>query len=1410
MSLERFVKMFTAAVPDATSEEIADALWLAANSPAGQGDIRDYGPGDSALNAMVSAGYLRRSGGAGRPPSRMPADFAPALGDLRREVPSPGPAVLDECATAERLARGIRLPALRSATERWLDLALVIDASASMEIWRDTVHELRTTLELAGVFRHVRAWWLDTDTHTGEDFLLRSYEPPQASIAHSPWELLDPTRRRVTLVVSDCLGTAWRDRRVARLLERWAGTNHVSIVQMFPQRLWRRCAPPVAAVQIQARRPAMENRRFAVRYRHVADPGPGFRHGYGEQPSQGDGVPIPVVLFDRRWLERWVQIVCGTAEWADVPAMFTGRVAQSQQEAGAEASARARVARFRATASQEAYQLAGYLTFAPLTLPAMRLVQQAMLPFSSASHLAEVLTGDLLVQAPEPDGALTGDPPVLYEFHPGVRDLLRSSVQRSAGLAVLRLVTRHVTSRSGRPVDILALLDAHADERLTTLVQADRRFATIARSALRGLGGRYTDVADRLGSHLDRFRLSHGSAGTWPTGGMTQVPDGLQANTPDVRPVPHGSPPSSPETQFPVFAQPVRGDEVSYPPNDHQGRERRGDMPAIWIGVPPRNPYFTGREDLLRDIHERLTGKVTALVPHALHGHGGVGKTHLAIEYVHRYQSEYNLVCWISAEQPAIVRTTIADLAKRMNLPSLTVDDAVRSVLTALRQNQPYDRWLLVFDNVNMPKDIEDFLPIGSGHMIVTSRSDVWTGMAQVVEVDVFQREESIAFLRSRLSEIREEDADQLARRVDDLPLALEQAAAWQVETLTPTGEYLGLFDERLRRLQEMEAVRAGVLRTDYPLPVAVTWSLALDRLRESQPEVVLLLQLCAFFAPEPIPWNVLSVGRFVEALPENLRQALSSNRERDRMIREIKKYALAQVDYGTNRLQLHRLAQLVLREQLSGQSERDEVRHQAHMLMAAADPGDPDVPDNWERYRDLWPHVEPSEAVECVHRDVREMVLNLTRYLYVQGSYDAGQAFAETALRRWEQVFGPDDQATLVLVRHLATIQRALGRDSDARDRGMECYNTLRRVYGDDDEEALSAGNVVGGTYRGLGRFSEALNLDRDLYPRHVRVFGDEHPRTLMSQNNLALDYFLMGDYDQAAALDAAVLQARRRVLGEDNPFTLQSEDGYARDLREAGQYQQARNQLENTLSRYVATLGMIHPSTLRAAKQLAIARRKAGDYVEALRLSEETYASYQSRLGPIHPDTLSAAGNLVNDLRITGDFDAAGALAAETLQQYQELLGDSHPFTLSAENNYAIVLRQSGRVADASRLSGHCLAGFRETLGPEHPYTLSAATTHANDLSAMGDRGAATELLEATYGAFKQVLGPYHPYTLSCAVNLVQDLRATNQEEDAARLADATMDRYAEALGHGHPEAVSGRTLAVRSECSTDAPYT
>jgi anion-transporting ArsA/GET3 family ATPase len=50
-------------------------------------------------------------------------------------------------------------------------------------------------------------------------------------------------------------------------------------------------------------------------------------------------------------------------------------------------------------------------------------------------------------------------------------------------------------------------------------------------------------------------------------------------------------------------------------------------------------------------------------VVQALHGMGGVGKTQLAIEYAHRFAEDYEVVCWITAEQAGSIGEQFAALA---------------------------------------------------------------------------------------------------------------------------------------------------------------------------------------------------------------------------------------------------------------------------------------------------------------------------------------------------------------------------------------------------------------------------------------------------------------------------------------------------------------------------------------------------------------------------------------------------------------------------------------------------------------------------------------------------------------------------------------------------------------------------
>jgi nucleoside phosphorylase len=365
-------------------------------------------------------------------------------------------------------------------------------------------------------------------------------------------------------------------------------------------------------------------------------------------------------------------------------------------------------------------------------------------------------------------------------------------------------------------------------------------------------------------------------------------------------------------------------------------------LPQVWGDIPPRNPNFTGRETLLAHLHSALqTGRETAVLPQALHGMGGVGKSQMAIEYVHRHSCDYDLIWWIPAEQPAQILTSLAELAQRLGLPvSGRPTDTASAVREALSTGSvPYKNWLLVFDNAEDVPEVRRYFPTGgAGKILVTSRNPEWGRVARAIEVDVFTRDESKEFLTLRTKEVSDSDADRLAEALGDLPLAVEQAAAWQRATGMPVDEYLQLLEEKGMELLDDRS------SPDYPVSVSAAWNVSLDKLAEENPGAAQLLQLIAFFAPEPISREVLGGAadvRIADPLDATRRDSYSLALA----LWDIQRYALARIDPTGGAVQLHRLVQAVVLRRMDEQ-QRTTIQRGAERLRAGAGGRSPRRPE--------------------------------------------------------------------------------------------------------------------------------------------------------------------------------------------------------------------------------------------------------------------------------------------------------------------------------------------------------------------------------------------------------------------------------------------------------------------------------
>ena len=587
--------------------------------------------------------------------------------------------------------------------------------------------------------------------------------------------------------------------------------------------------------------------------------------------------------------------------------------------------------------------------------------------------------------------------------------------------------------------------------------------------------------------------------------------------------------------------------------------QQETSLPASAWNVPyVRNPYFTGREELLKQLHDNLAqNKAAALTqPQAISGLGGIGKTQTAVEYAYRYRDEYRYVLWVNAATRDELISSFVELAALLNLPERQEKDQLKIVVAVKQWLTTQDKWLLIFDNADDLALVEDVLPSGGkGHFILTTRAHATGTRANGIEVEKMDSQKGMLLLLRRAKALKLDApldhapiADRTAaaaivQEMDGLPLALDQAGAFIEETQCSVSDYL----QRYRQRQAMLLKRRGGSGKDHPEPVAATWSLSFERVEQLDPLAAELLRCCAFLAPDAIPEQMIidgasELGTLLQPIAENVLLL-------DEALGTLLRFSLVQRRRDERTFFIHRLVQAVLIGSIDAQTQRNY----AERIVKAVNQAFPNVTDyrNWPHCQQYLPHALACADLiatwEFTFPEAGRFLNELGYYLKDRAQYWEAEPLYQRAIVIGEKTLGPEHPNLASWLNNLANLYRAQGKYEEAEPLFKRAIAIDEKTLGPEHPDLATKLNNLASLYQHQGKYEEAKPLFKRAIAIGEKTLGPEHPNLATRLNNLALLYQDQGEYEEAEPLFKRALAIYEQKFGSAHPRTRTIRENYS-----------------------------------------------------------------------------------------------------------------------------------------------------------------------------------------------------------------------------------------------------------------------
>ncbi|GCE28327.1 tetratricopeptide repeat protein [Dictyobacter alpinus] len=704
----------------------------------------------------------------------------------------------------------------------------------------------------------------------------------------------------------------------------------------------------------------------------------------------------------------------------------------------------------------------------------------------------------------------------------------------------------------------------------------------------------------------------------------------------------------------------------------------------IWNIPYSRNPFFTGRAEILQTLHERLNQDHTLALTQswALSGLGGIGKTQVALEYAYQHRQDYRFVFWVSAATQESLRTGLVTIAETLQLPEKEERDQNRVIQAVKQWFVSHKGWLLILDNADDITAIYDVIPSGQpGHLLFTTRAQALGSLAQRIEIETMGMVEGTLFLLRRakflsseasLDQVAEADlaaAEAIVIEMDFLPLALDQAGAYIEEVGCSLAAYLELY--RVHRKELLG--RRSHIPTDHPESVTTTLSLSFQKVEQANLIAANLLRLCAFLEPDAIPEELVSEGRdpaFSALNPLLL----------DEAIKELRIFSLLRRDAGTRTLRIHRLVQAVLKDGMEA-SEQQQWAERAIRMTNAIFPASVEA-TNWSHCLRYLSQAQNCagliQSYQVMLEEAPSLLLRTANYLQDHALYEQAEPLYQQALRIQEQSLEPNHSEIAQVCHFLSSLYSQKGQYEQAVPLCQRALQIREKCLGLDHPDVGASLNRLATLFAMQGKYEQAEPLFKQSIHTFEQALGSDHLELAIPIDGLAILWTTQKKYEQAGPLFHRALNIREQVLGTEHPDMAASLNNIASFYEEQNQDENAEVFFLRALHIWEQSLGVNHPYLAYPLNGLANIYRKQQKYpqadsfyLRALRIKENIRAQDS-------PDLAQLLCDLAALRQEQGNLMEAKSLYQRALTIKEQIFGMQHQETVATRADYFEVLQR------------------------------------------------------------------------------------------------------------------------------------